>query len=124
VVTIEEGADRVVEVLLWQSDRPTRNFVLTLNWRSSVITASPDGKYYASVPQPSDGFIGFMVEVRFSSGAGSGPFDLVKLTTITSVTPNIYEHPPCQQECNCGAPENCEAKGLTYQHAMEISVIN
>ncbi|MCP4644712.1 MAG: PhoPQ-activated pathogenicity, partial [bacterium] len=87
-----ETADTPSEVLLWQATNPdARDFRLEddegnpgPSWTSSVMTDQDSGVYLAQVPEPAQGWTGFMVELTFPSG-GPEPF---KFTTEVSVVPD------------------------------------
>jgi len=102
------------EVLLWQATNPRSRSMMIfhtgpLAWTSTPVTPV-DGVYRAALNAPAEGYTGFYLEARFRNGAG--PFNYFKLTTLTSMVPYVYQHEPCGTPCNCGAPMDCQAKGL------------
>ncbi|MDP3493449.1 MAG: PhoPQ-activated protein PqaA family protein, partial [Hyphomonadaceae bacterium] len=81
--------DTPKEVRLWQAHSPkARDFrveSLGKAYTSTVLTAQPDGTYFAQVDMPTEGFTAFFVEVAFESGIATAPF---KFTTEVSILPD------------------------------------
>ncbi len=73
---------------LWQATNPVaRDFRLeTIGkaWRSTVLTAPPDGEYVGRVARPASGWTAFFVELTYPDG-GDASF---KLTTEVRVVPD------------------------------------
>lgn len=84
--------DKPQEVKLWQATDPNaRDFrVETIGkvWRSTVLTAQPDGTYVGRVRKPAKGWTCFLVELTYDTG-GSVP---LKLTTEVRVIPDTLPY--------------------------------
>lgn len=80
------------EVRLWQATNPTaRDFrlpILGSAWTNSLLTDRGGGKYIAEVPEPSQGWTAFMVELTYPS---AGPFPF-KFTTEVVVLPEFLPY--------------------------------
>jgi len=89
-----KALDKPGEVKLWQATNPSaRDFRLEkigASYKATVLTASKNGEYVATVAKPEKGFTAYFVELSYP-GAGKYP---LKVTTEIRVTPNIYPFPP------------------------------
>jgi PhoPQ-activated pathogenicity-related protein len=82
-------SQRPREARLWQATNPkARDFRLDVigpAYRSTVLTAQPDGSYVAQVANPAEGFTAYFVELTWDSG-GKYPH---KYTTEVQITPDV-----------------------------------
>ncbi len=89
-----KALDKPDEVKLWQATNASaRDFRLEkigATYKATVLTASKNGEYVATVAKPEKGFTAYFVELSYP-GAAKYP---LKVTTEIRVTPNIYPFPP------------------------------
>jgi PhoPQ-activated pathogenicity-related protein len=82
------GPALAAEAHLWQATNPEkRDFRLeTIGeaWRSTVLTAQPDGEYVGRVARPVSGWTAFFVELTYPDGGGAS----FKLTSEVRVVPD------------------------------------
>jgi PhoPQ-activated pathogenicity-related protein len=81
-------------VIQGPNGKPTLQLVL---WKSTSLAPQADGSYIASMPTPSQGWVGFYIVANYASYQG---FEY-SLTTQLSILPNTLPFPPCAGGVAC-----------------------
>jgi PhoPQ-activated pathogenicity-related protein len=101
---VVEMKDKPSEVKLWQATNPkARDFRLdTIGpaYKSSVLDPAKEGVYVGRVPDPTQGWTAYFVELTYPSG-GKYPF---KFTTEVRVTPDTLPFPSPKKDLSAAVP--------------------
>jgi len=62
-------------------------------WESDELSPASDGSYSVSIRAPSEGWIGFLVEVEYRRDGD--PFHYMEVTSEVNIVPDMYPFPPC-----------------------------
>lgn len=66
---------------------------------SDFIEPNPDGSYSASITAPSEGWIGFMIEVEYRRD--NDPYHYMEVTSEVNIVPDRYPFAPCSRGNGC-----------------------
>jgi PhoPQ-activated pathogenicity-related protein len=77
---------------------PSTNCFQPVIWTYSTLKANADGSYSASVPAPSSGWTGFLIELSYQTPYNQGS-NWFQITSQVVVVPDMYPFPSCGLNC-------------------------